>query len=422
MESGSQGGSENEIKMLRKQIAAHQLDSGKFEDNHDQQKHKKPSVQPKSAPDSQAASETVTARRRSTSRESAKWAVPRERVDQLVQMGFNQDAVMQALEAAQLDPSRAVEYLLTGIPERTQSGRSAPPASLRRHHFPSSPSVDASVRNATTSSGAHEVPTDTGQPSIDVNTLAFRSLVSDNNPNIGADTLASSSTSTPRLGAALNDNSMEQTSEAESSTPIGRADHKAQPMQTSTIVQKEQMAPLSAAGSRLPSSQFELEMQKILRLGRASQDNYLSDLDLDQIAELLRKANLEEWSFRPRTYAILKTINATDLMDDFVRSNSFDISLPYTRENLPQSLSPEQRDQFVKEQAFVLTKAARLEGGASATHAYFPDNADKHLEPLNELGKGAGGPSIVYEVNFLARSTYESVSNARRLSKGAPKG
>ncbi|ERF69460.1 hypothetical protein EPUS_07275 [Endocarpon pusillum Z07020] len=142
--------------------------------------------------------------------------------------------------------------------------------------------------------------------------------------------------------------------------------------------------------SDLPHVQSELEMEKILPLKDGDQEVHLLDTDFDRISSLLCQANREEWSFRPRTYAVLRMINAVDLMDDFMQLNCLDIALPYSGSNLPRSLSPERRYRFRRMQGSVLTKAARIEG-RSTTHANFADNADNHLEPLNKLGDGGSG-------------------------------
>ena len=132
-------------------------------------------------------------------------------------------------------------------------------------------------------------------------------------------------------------------------------------------------------------------MSKVIPIVNGDYDLELSDADFGRITLLLRQANLEEQSLRPRTYALLRIINATNLIDDFVKRKCFDIALPYSNGNLPRSLSPEQRRQFLKKQTAVMTKAANIEGGLQGKHANFVDNADSHLQSLNILGKGGYG-------------------------------
>ena len=143
--------------------------------------------------------------------------------------------------------------------------------------------------------------------------------------------------------------------------------------------------------STLSLQQFEDEMSKIIPIVNGDYDLELSDADFGRITLLLRQANLEEQSLRPRTYALLRITNATNLIDDFVKRKCFHIALPYSNGNLPRSLSPEQRRQFLKKQTAVMTKVANIEGGLQGKHANFVDNADSHLQSLNILGKGGYG-------------------------------
>ena len=185
--------------------------------------------------------------------------------------------------------------------------------------------------------------------------------------------------------------------------------------------------------SKLPShaflshAQLELEMQKIMPLAGGNQDIRLSEADFDRIAEILLQANREEWSYRPRTYALLKMIDAIGLMDDFVKNDCLDIALPYVRGNLPKSLSPEQRDRFLEKQRSVMTDTASIEGGLKAKHANFADSADNHLEALNELGKGGSGKvdrirsklsrKIYVRKRLIRQETFEQNAEALKLFK-----
>ena len=161
----------------------------------------------------------------------------------------------------------------------------------------------------------------------------------------------------------------------------------------SSIKEGETVANLSKQYESL-STQDELEMKEILPIRADDQKRPLPDKVFDQISSLLHQANRKEWSSRPRTYAVLRMINALDLMDDFVQSDCLDIALPYSKENLPKSLlvkqRKQQRDQFLKTQRLVLTQVARIEEG-TRRHEYFAENADQHFESLNELGKGGFG-------------------------------
>ena len=185
--------------------------------------------------------------------------------------------------------------------------------------------------------------------------------------------------------------------------------------------------------SKLPShailshAQLELEIQKIMQVASGNQGKKLSDADFDHIAEILLQANREEWSYRPRTYVLLKMINAVNLMDDFVKDECLDIALPYVRGNVPKSLSPEQRDHFLKKQESVMTETASIEGGLKAKHANFADSADNHLETLGPLAEGGYGKvdkirsklsRKIYARKRLERQeTFEQSAEALKLFK-----
>ena len=173
---------------------------------------------------------------------------------------------------------------------------------------------------------------------------------------------------------------------------------------------------------------LELEMQKLFQTGDSHQTLLLSNPDFDEISSLLSQGNHKEWSLRPRTYAVLRTIDALDLMDDFVQSQCLDIALPYSQNNLPKALSLEhrtqQRDQFLEIQKFVLSQeAAGMEN--SKIHAHFAESADDHFTSLEHLGDGGSGSvdrilsklsHKVYVRKRLDRQkTFEQSSKALRL-------
>ncbi|KAL8694794.1 MAG: hypothetical protein Q9218_000640 [Villophora microphyllina] len=164
--------------------------------------------------------------------------------------------------------------------------------------------------------------------------------------------------------------------------------------------------------SALSHAQFELQIHKIIPVDVDGGDVQLSDADFDRIAGILFQANRVEWSFRPRTYALLKMINAVDLMDDFVRADCLDIAFPYKRGHLPKSLLPEQLDHFLRKQSCVMTKTVSIEGGLKAKHANFEDDADNHLEVLNKLGSGGTG-----EVDRIRSKLSRRIYARKRLKR-----
>ncbi|OQV08548.1 Ankyrin repeat-containing protein isoform 1 [Cladophialophora immunda] len=147
------------------------------------------------------------------------------------------------------------------------------------------------------------------------------------------------------------------------------------------------------------------KMQSIIPLHDDNAKYHLPDAVFDRVSEVLRQADQEEWSLRPRTFAVLWMMKATCFVKEFVELNCFDIALPYTKTNLPGSLTDNQRELFLKYQKCVLTKAVKLEGGLASTHANFADNADSHLQFLRSLGKGGSG-SVDCVRSKLSRKVY----------------
>ena len=96
------------------------------------------------------------------------------------------------------------------------------------------------------------------------------------------------------------------------------------------------------------------------------------DADVHRVAELLHLYGKEQWSLRPRTFAILRMIGCTEAIEGFIGERLSDISLPYTETNLPTAVrGPKARSRFVDFQSLVLTPhVADLEkGGANHKHS-----------------------------------------------------
>ena len=68
-----------------------------------------------------------------------------------------------------------------------------------------------------------------------------------------------------------------------------------------------------------------------------------------------------QWSYRPRTYAVLRMIDRMDLFDTFILDGLKDIAFPYSDSRLPNSLNPTAKAKFLQAQNSVLTKASDLE-------------------------------------------------------------
>ena len=116
-----------------------------------------------------------------------------------------------------------------------------------------------------------------------------------------------------------------------------------------------------------------------------------TDSDFDKMSQLLLQLGKVEWSYRPRTYAVLRMIDQVDLFDSIIAEGLKDIAFPYTPEQLPQALnSPSLRSKFLENQKMVSTKATDLEN-KSGRHRHFAQDADIHFDNLGILGRGGFG-------------------------------
>ncbi|KAI9884759.1 MAG: hypothetical protein M1823_003469, partial [Watsoniomyces obsoletus] len=126
--------------------------------------------------------------------------------------------------------------------------------------------------------------------------------------------------------------------------------------------------------------------------GKTISLDHFDDEKFQRISELLKLLGKNEWSLRPRTYAVLRMIRRVDVMSAFVVEGLYDISLPYSERTLPDSLnSAAARTKFLDLQPLVLTaKVADLENG-SGGHTYFTSDASAHFERIKILGSGGFG-------------------------------
>ncbi len=120
--------------------------------------------------------------------------------------------------------------------------------------------------------------------------------------------------------------------------------------------------------------------------------DHFDDEKFQRISELLKLLGKDDWSLRPRTYAVLRMIRRVDVMGAFVVEGLYDISLPYSERTLPDSLnSAAARSKFLDLQSLVMTaKAADLENGTGG-HTYFNSDASAHFERIKVLGSGGFG-------------------------------
>lgn len=124
--------------------------------------------------------------------------------------------------------------------------------------------------------------------------------------------------------------------------------------------------------------------------GRAPRKR-LRDGDYNGITELLSLRGKRDWSFLPRTYAVLFPIGLEHFMDDFVSENYSDIYLPYTEQNLPDAITGDARQLFLDYQENVLiSNGAKIESGLNP-HIHLDRSAADLFYPIRLLGVGGFG-------------------------------
>jgi serine/threonine protein kinase len=135
----------------------------------------------------------------------------------------------------------------------------------------------------------------------------------------------------------------------------------------------------------------------------------LSELDVRQLSDGLRRIGKDSWSKVPRLYAVLRMINQVQVIDSFITQGVSDIWFPFSHKSLPDTLrSPSSRFEFLEAQNLVLTKAFDLER-EDGKHRHFSKAEDIPLKKIEELGKGGFG----YVDRVISTITYKEY--ARKL-------
>lgn len=102
----------------------------------------------------------------------------------------------------------------------------------------------------------------------------------------------------------------------------------------------------------------------------------------------------EDWSYRPRTYAILRTIGGLRFMNDFVQRQLNDFHLPFNEQTLPDFIeSTEENDirqHFLDVQNYYLTTAKDIEA-RPLTHHSLEGSGDEVFCSMKQLGQGGFG-------------------------------
>lgn len=126
--------------------------------------------------------------------------------------------------------------------------------------------------------------------------------------------------------------------------------------------------------------------------GKPAARKQFKDAEFQRITRLLELSGKPEWSLRPRTYAVLRMINKTDVMDSFIARKLTDISFPYLEKTLPDVLKdPDVRSMFLKLQSLVLAPQAADIESVEGRHRHFPQDGDVYYQPIEELGRGGFG-------------------------------
>jgi Protein kinase domain len=145
----------------------------------------------------------------------------------------------------------------------------------------------------------------------------------------------------------------------------------------------------------ITSAEFDRGLGKIIPPSRTPDGmpsrGTFRDAEIDEISNLLQLYGKFDWSFRPRTFAILRMVHCMDALESSVSDNFSDVSLPYTEENLPNMVKGARvRALFLKVQDLVLTPSAEIEKNPMG-HQRFPRSADKYYIEQRELGAGGFG-------------------------------
>ena len=128
---------------------------------------------------------------------------------------------------------------------------------------------------------------------------------------------------------------------------------------------------------------------------RISQKNVRSIQEYLQVLDS-RSDRVEEqrWKLRPRLYAILLNIDATDLMSMFISENLTDFNLPFNEHTLPQFIGEREgknlRHAFFAIQGYCLTDTKSIESKESE-HCTLTESGDTYFIPERPLGQGSFG-------------------------------
>jgi hypothetical protein len=119
----------------------------------------------------------------------------------------------------------------------------------------------------------------------------------------------------------------------------------------------------------------------------------IDDDAFEEISDLLLNiGHKESWSRRPRTYAVLKMMNAVPHMDAFETHGLNDTSFPYRKKrDLPPELqSFNMSESFLGYQKYVMCDSCDLEKDKEGRHISVKDG-EKLFRWHEKLGRGQSG-------------------------------
>jgi hypothetical protein len=133
----------------------------------------------------------------------------------------------------------------------------------------------------------------------------------------------------------------------------------------------------------------EVKLGDYFKDGKEPPD-FFTDMQCGDIARLLVQSGKLSWSVAPRIYIVLRLIGQLQHFDAFLDHGINDLWLPFSASSLPSCLGLAYNEEFLKQQARVLTKAINLENG-SRGHAHFTRNDPFPFEVKETLGEGGFG-------------------------------
>lgn len=136
------------------------------------------------------------------------------------------------------------------------------------------------------------------------------------------------------------------------------------------------------------NSPYRLPIDRLNEYFSLQRDKY-SEVDIDQINELLDLSHELAYSRIPRVYIVLRLIDRLDDIDLFLNSEVSDVSFPFSASSLLTSLEPNTVHKFLGAQKVVLTKALDLEKDHDGKHVVFEPGEPLPFEVRGLLGRGA---------------------------------